>query len=149
MKNIGIAKIITEQLSLFWISIIYGMILGVWYEFFRTLRKVFAHRNRMVHIEDIIFCITAALGLFTLFQIYNQGIVRFYCLVGIECGILFYFFVCSEWTGKLFCFFINISSNIIKKVGKIALFPVKLIIKNTGKILKNMIRTIKIIRKHK
>lgn len=149
MKNLGIAEMITSQIHLFWISVIYGILLGVWYEFFRALRKTFVHKDRIVHLEDIIFCFTAAIGLFALFQIYNQGMVRFYCLVGMECGILFYFFVCSKWTGKAFCWFVKILGKIIKKVGNVVFFPLKLIVKNVGKMLKNMRRTIKIIKKHK
>ena len=45
--------------------------------------------------------------------------------------------------------FVNIFSKIMKKIGNIVFFPVKLIMKNVGKMLKNMRRTIKIIRKHK
>ena len=93
MKNVGIAEIIAAQVHLFLINVVYGILLGIWYEFFRTLRKNFAHKDKIVHLEDIIFCVTASLGIFILFQVYNQGIVRFYCLMGLECGILFYFFI--------------------------------------------------------
>ena len=149
MKNVGIAEIIAAQLHLFWINVIYGILLGIWYEFFRILRKNFAHKDRIVHLEDIIFCVTASLGIFILFQVYNQGMVRFYCLVGMECGVLFYFFICSEWTGKGISLFVNIFSKMMKIVGSILFWPVKLIVKNAGKMLKNMRRTIKIIKKHK
>lgn len=140
---------ITSQVYLFWVSTVYGILLGLWYEFFRALRQNFIHKDKIVHLEDIIFCFTAAIGLFALFQIYNQGMVRFYCLVGMECGVLFYFFVCSKWTGKGISLFVNIFSKIIKKAGNILFFPIKLIVKNAGKMLKNMRRTIKIIKKHK
>lgn len=149
MKNVGIAGMITSQIYLFWVSAVYGILLGLWYEFFRALRQNFIHKDRIVHLEDIIFCVTAAIGLFALFQIYNQGMVRFYCLVGMECGVLFYFFICSKWTGKGINLFVNIFSKIIKKAGNILFFPIKLIVKNAGKMLKNMRRTIKIIKKHK
>ncbi len=149
MKNVGIAGMITSQVYLFWVSTVYGILLGLWYEFFRALRQNFIHKDKIVHLEDIIFCFTAAIGLFALFQIYNQGMVRFYCLVGMECGVLFYFFVCSKWTGKGISLFVNIFSKIIKKAGNILFFPIKLIVKNAGKMLKNMRRTIKIIKKHK
>ena len=140
---------ITSQVYLFWVSTVYGILLGLWYEFFRALRQNFIHKDKIVHLEDIIFCFTAVIGLFALFQIYNQGMVRFYCLVGMECGVLFYFFVCSKWTGKGISLFVNIFSKIIKKAGNILFFPIKLIVKNAGKMLKNMRRTIKIIKKHK
>ena len=134
MENKKIADIIIKQIHLFFISGLYGILLGLWYEFFRTLRKNFVHKNKMVHLEDVIFCFTAAIGLFILFQVYNQGMVRFYCLVGLECGAVFYFLVLSEVIGKLFSVFIKIISKIVKITGGIILFPGKVIVKNTGKI---------------
>ena len=142
MENKKIADIIIKQIHLFFISGLYGILLGLWYEFFRTLRKNFVHKNKMVHFEDVIF-------LFILFQVYNQGMVRFYCLVGLECGAVFYFLVLSEVIGKLFSVFIKIISKIVKITGGIILFPGKVIVKNTGKMLKNMRRTVKIIRRNK
>lgn len=79
MENRKIAEEIIRQLQLFSLSGVYGVLLGIWYEFFRILRKTFVHKNRIVHLEDIIFCLTAAIGLFILFQVYNQGMIRFYC----------------------------------------------------------------------
>lgn len=149
MENKKIADIIIKQIHLFFISGLYGILLGLWYEFFRTLRKNFVHKNKMVHLEDVIFCFTAAIGLFILFQVYNQGMVRFYCLVGLECGAVFYFLVLSEVIGKLFSVFIKIISKIVKITGGIILFPGKVIVKNIGKMLKNMRRTVKIIRRNK
>ena len=143
MENKKIADIIIKQIHLFFISGLYGILLGLWYEFFRTLRKNFVHKNKMVHLEDVIFCFTAAIGLFILFQVYNQGMVRFYCLVGLECGAVFYFLVLSEVIGKLFSVFIKIIARGIFG------FPGKVIVKNTGKMLKNMRRTVKIIRRNK
>ena len=62
MENKKIADIIIKQIHLFFISGLYGILLGLWYEFFRTLRKNFVHKNKMVHLEDVIFCFTAAIG---------------------------------------------------------------------------------------
>lgn len=55
MENKKIADIIIKQIHLFFISGLYGILLGLWYEFFRTLRKNFVHKNKMVHLEDVIF----------------------------------------------------------------------------------------------
>lgn len=92
------AEIIVQQSSLFLISMLYGVILGVWYDFFRAVRKKVSHRNRTVHMEDVVFCLSAAAGLFLLFQIYNQGRIRFYVLLGLFAGAVAYFF-CAECAG--------------------------------------------------
>ena len=95
------AEIIVQQSSLFLISMLYGVILGVWYDFFRAVRKKVSHRNRTVHMEDVVFCLSAAAGLFLLFQIYNQGRIRFYVLLGLFAGAVAYFFVLSVPVEKI------------------------------------------------
>ena len=74
MENKKIADIIIKQIHLFFISGLYGILLGLWYEFFRTLRKNFVHKNKMVHLEDVIFCFTAAIGLSIGSGLYFVGI---------------------------------------------------------------------------
>lgn len=149
MQNIKIADMITKQMTLFLISAFYGIALGIWYEFFRAFRKNFVHKNRMVHFEDIIYCLTAAIGLFVLFQVYNQGSIRFYCLLGVESGAFLYFMILSAWVGKGLFSFIKISSKIVKKTGSIVFFPLKRMGKSIREILKNMQRTVKIIKRYK
>ena len=82
MENKKIADIIIKQIHLFFISGLYGILLGLWYEFFRTLRKNFVHKNKMVHLEDVIFCFTAAIGLFILFQVYIKIISKIVKITG-------------------------------------------------------------------
>ena len=45
MENKKIADIIIKQIHLFFISGLYGILLGLWYEF-RTLRKNFVHKTK-------------------------------------------------------------------------------------------------------
>lgn len=47
MENRKIAEEIIRQLQLFSLSGAYGVLLGIWYEFFRILRKTFVHKNRI------------------------------------------------------------------------------------------------------
>ena len=63
------AEMIVQQWRLFMISALYGVVLGVWYDFFRAVRRKISHKDRTVHLEDVIFSLTAAAGLFLLFQI--------------------------------------------------------------------------------
>ena len=75
--------------------------------------------------------------------------IRFYCLFGVEGGVLLYFFVLSRWFGKVLSYLVGFFCRIIKIARGIFGFPGKVIVKNTGKTLKNMRKTIKIIRNHK
>lgn len=64
-------------------------------------------------------------------------------------GVLLYFFVLSRWFGKVLSYLVGFFCRIIKIARGIFGFPGKVIVKNTGKTLKNMRKTIKIIRNHK
>lgn len=140
---------ISGQLCLFFFSILYGMILGMWYDFFRALRKKIVHKDRAVHIEDLFYVLTAAFGLFLFFQIYNEGRLRFYCFLGIFCGMAVYFFLFSRLITGIFCMSIGILLWVQKGVCTVFFTPLKLIVKSSCKSLKKMKKTIKIIRKSK
>ena len=143
------AEIIVQQFHLFLISFGYGMVLGVWYDIFRALRKSVEHRNKMVHMEDLLFCFSGALGLFLLFQICNQGSIRFYVFLGMEAGLVLYFFLISPVVGKAICLFMKTLCQIFRFLGKRISRPVKLIVNSFSKSLKNTIRTVRIIKNRK
>lgn len=143
------AEIILQQSRLFLISFVYGVILGVWYDIFRAIRKSVEHRNKVVHMEDVLFCFSGAVGLFLLFQICNQGRIRFYVLLGMEVGLVAYFFVLSPVAEKGIRLMIGLFLRILKLLGKGISRPCKLIVKSLSKSLKNTIRTVRIIKSRK
>ena len=63
--------------------------------------------------------------------------------------MLLYFFVLSRWFGKVLSYLVGFFCWIIKIARVIFGFPGKVIVKNTDKMLKNMRRTVKIIRRNK
>lgn len=143
------AEIIVQQSSLFLISMLYGVILGVWYDFFRAVRKKVSHRNRTVHMEDVVFCLSAAAGLFLLFQIYNQGRIRFYVLLGLFAGAVAYFFVLSVPVEKIMELIVGAATFLLGKAAGILFLPVKIIVNSISKRLKKLVRTVRIVRSRK
>lgn len=143
------AEIITEQSGLFIISMLYGCFLGVWYDFFRVLRKKIAHKTRFVHLEDVVFCFSAAAGLFVLFQVYNQGRIRFYVLLGLEFGALCYFFLLERIVEKIISLLIELVCIGLSIPGKCIGYPAKLIVKSILNVLKKTWRTVRIVKSRK
>ena len=143
------AEIIRQQALLFMISLLYGAVLGVWYDFFRAVRKKISHRNRTVHLEDIIFCLSAAAGLFLIFQVYNQGRIRFYVLIGLFAGAVGYFFLFSALVEKIMEMAVGTVAFFLKKIIKVVVFPAKIFVNSFLKTLKKTIRTVKIVRSRK
>ena len=143
------AEIIVQQSSLFLISVLYGVILGLWYDFFWAVRRKISHRNRTVHMEDIVFCLSAAAGLFLLFQIYNQGSIRFYVLLGLFAGAMGYFFLLSALMEKGMELLVGAAVFFLKKAAAALFFPGKIIVNSLLKTLKKVRRTVKIVRSRK
>lgn len=143
------AEIIIQQAELFVISALYGAALGIWYDFFRAVRKKVFHSNRLVHLEDIVFCVSAAAGLFLLFQICNQGRIRFYVLLGLFAGAMLYFVTGSALVEKGMERIVGSALFLLRKLGKLICLPVKIIVNSLLKTLKKTIRTVKIVRSRK
>lgn len=143
------AEMIVQQWRLFMISALYGAALGVWYDFFRAVRRKISHKDRTVHLEDVIFSLTAAAGLFLLFQICSRGEIRFYVLAGLFAGALLYFFLLSPLVEKGMEFLVGAAVFLLLAASRTLVFPIKFIVKSLLKTLKKLRRTVKIVRNRK
>lgn len=83
---------VSEQCSLFLLSVILGMGIGVFYDVFRTLRIVFppAAKKNAVFAEDIIFMAVSGAAVFLYAAVLCRGQVRFFCVVGTFLGFALY-----------------------------------------------------------
>lgn len=124
-------NLITIQLYSLLIFLISGILVGIFFDIFRILRKSFKTSDLVTYIEDIIFWIIT--GIFLLFVIFkfNNGEIRSYVIIGLILGIVIYMFNISKH-------FININVKIllfIKKIFKILMYPFKTIFNFIRKIL--------------
>lgn len=140
MDNIILAQLYT--LLIFFST---GIIIGIFFDIFRILRRSFKTSDIITYIEDIIFWIfTGFFFIFVLFK-FNNGEIRSYVLLGVIFGIIIYMFTISKY-------FIKISVNIIEIVKKILSYPIKIICKilkpfsfiviNIRKVITDIINTI-------
>ncbi|MGN0602951.1 MAG: spore cortex biosynthesis protein YabQ [Oscillospiraceae bacterium] len=83
---------VSEQCSLFLLSVILGMGIGVFYDVFRTLRIVFppAAKKNAVFVEDIVFMVVSGAAVFLYAAVLCRGQVRFFCVVGTLLGFALY-----------------------------------------------------------
>lgn len=81
---------ILEQIYSLGIFAISGIIISIFFDFFRVLRKSFKTSDLMTYIEDTVFwIITGAFLLFIIFT-FNDGKLRLYIFVRI---ISWYYFI--------------------------------------------------------
>ncbi len=154
---------ILAQLYSMLVFIISGMLIGIFFDIFRILRKTFRTSDVITYIEDIIFWIITSF--FLIFVIFNftNGEIRFYNIISLIFGSLLYIILISK-------FFIKINVKLvlfIKKatimILKIFLTPIRFLTKilqkifkpftflvlNTKNILLNFKKSKKIRKKHR
>lgn len=115
-------NIILSQLYSLLIFTITGIIIGIFFDIFRILRRSFKTPDIITYIEDILFWIfTGIFFIMVLFK-FNNGEIRSYVLLGLIFGIIIYMLIISKY-------FIKINVKIIKIIKKILSYPIKIIFK--------------------
>ncbi len=115
----------TGQLYTFLVFSLSGIVIGIFFDVFRILRKSFKTPDFITYIEDVVFWITT--GCFILFLLYyfNNGEIRWYTFLGIFIGIILYILFISKY-------FIAINVKIIQFI-KIILKLISFIVINFKK----------------
>jgi len=83
---------VSEELFLFGLSCVFGVIIGVCYDVFRTARILFPHNTILVVIEDVVFMAGYAVFLSSFASVCARGELRFYYVIGNALGFIVYFF---------------------------------------------------------
>ena len=124
-----------NQIYLFFLFILIGLLIGFTFDIFRLLRKKIKAPDYITYIEDILFwIITTLIILYSLF-LFNNGQIRGYIFVGIIAGILIYILLFSR-------IIINVFSKIIDyllKIFSLLLSPVVLIFRYINLIRKKFL----------
>lgn len=127
-----------EELRVAGTAFFYGAVITLVYDLIRIFRRVIAHGNFWIGIEDFIFWIWTSLWIFSVLYRENDGNLRMYTIGAMVLGMIIYHQVISE-------FFVKGCSNILKRIIGMLLFPlkkVKIYIIFFGKKLKNIVRAI-------
>ena len=124
------------QLYSFLVYIVSGIIIGIFFDIFRILRKSFHTPDIVTYIEDILFWLfTGAFLLIVLFR-FDDGQLRIYNIIGILIGVVIYILSISKYFIKINVAIINFIKKIICKIIKIFLYPIKFIFKIIKKVFK-------------
>ena len=71
------------EIQIFSILYVFGIIVNIVFDLFRSLRKVYKHKDIIVYIEDTIFLLfSSTIVLIGIFKL-NNGILRFYLLLAL------------------------------------------------------------------
>jgi len=99
-----------EELVLFGLSCLFGALLGVVYDVFRTARVMLPHRGWMVFAEDAVFLGFYAIFLSAFASAASRGELRFYFVIGNAAGFALYLATVGSvviGTMKKLCYFVK------------------------------------------
>ena len=90
-----------NQIYLFSIYMLCGIVIGIGFDIFRVLRKSFRTSDMVTYIEDILFGILTGIFLIIMLFIFNNGQLRFFIFVAIFLGLLLYLLTISKYFIKI------------------------------------------------
>lgn len=79
-----------EQLILFGLSCVFGALLGICYDVFRTARIIFPHNKWLILFEDILFLTGYTVFITAFASAAARGELRFYFVIGNLLGFILY-----------------------------------------------------------
>ena len=125
---------VVKQTYLFLMFLLNGLIIGIFFDFFRILRKSFNTSDIVTYIEDFLFwLLTGILILYSIFT-FNNGEIRIYMFIGIILGITFYMLTISTYIIKINVIIIKFCKELLIKTFSIILFPICYLYKIFSKI---------------
>lgn len=81
---------VNEELVLFGLSCVFGLVIGVFYDVLRTARAIFPHNRWLVCVEDIAFLMAYCIFLSSFASAASRGELRFYFVIGNAIGFAVY-----------------------------------------------------------
>lgn len=123
--------------QIFIIFCIHGIIIGMFLDLFRVLRKCFKTPDTLTFIEDIIFLIISGTTIVLGVVKFNNGEIRLFLFLGICLGLLLYFLTISN----LYVIILSVLINLCKKMLKIPYNFVKKLQKYVVTVTKKVFKT--------
>lgn len=132
------SDVITGELQVAGTAFLHGALITVVYDLIRIFRRVVAHGNFWIGVEDFLFWIWTSLWIFSVLYRENDGSFRMYTILAMVLGMVFYHRTMSEPL-------VNVIGKTLKKVVFLVGWPIKrmkIYISFWGKKLKKRIQSI-------
>lgn len=117
-----------EWQFLIW-SLLTGGILALLYDFLRISRRMIPTKDFVVNLEDILFCVLAAIVLFSAAFLKNEGKIRWHGFIGAIAGFAVYRLTMRNMFVDGSVFLMGWLFKILFFTIKIILFPIMLVYK--------------------
>lgn len=81
---------IVQEVTFFLHSILIGLFITFVYDWILVFRKIVKHGIVLISAEDFIFWLSCGIGVFYMLYRENNGVLRWFAVVGATLGMLFY-----------------------------------------------------------
>lgn len=81
---------IINEVMFFFHSFLMGIVITFVYDGFLVLRRVIRHNLLLISLEDMIFWIACAIGVFYMLYEENNGVLRWFAVLGATLGMIVY-----------------------------------------------------------
>ncbi len=126
-------------------SILLGIIITFVYDGFLILRRLIKHSLLLISLEDMIFWIACAIGVFYMLYEENNGILRWFAVFGATIGMIVYKKTISSFVVNVMSTIIEHIFKVLFKILRLLFRPIYFVGKKTGSILgKTRRKTIRI-----
>lgn len=96
----------SSQAVSFFAAAFVGVFAGILFDLFRVFRRVIKHKTALTVIEDIFFWLITSVMAFAALLYINDGVIRFYLLLGAVIGFVIYFCTIGSFVVKWLAFLI-------------------------------------------
>ncbi len=100
--NGAVSESIAGEGSLLLASFLFGIALMMLYDLFRIFRHMVRHGTFFLAVEDVLYWLLCAIGIFAMLYQENDGLLRWFVLGGVALGMLFENSYISPWAIRLF-----------------------------------------------
>lgn len=114
-----------NQAYLFLIFTVNGMLIGLFFDFFRILRKTFKTNNIITYIEDILFWILSGISIIFCMYRFSDGNLRLFMFLGLLFGFIIYLLTLSKFIIETVVFFLTMIKKVLYRILKILKIPFK------------------------
>lgn len=129
-------RAILAELSFFVTSFAWGVLLFFIYDCLLIFRNIIKHSRFVTAIEDFVFWIVSGVLIFQMMYTKNHGTIRWYFIIGLALGMIFYRNAISSVFVKLLTNVLKKIIAIIKRVFFIITMPFRIIFKHIQKFLR-------------
>ncbi len=139
-----VSNTIAGEGSLLFLSFLFGIALMLLYDVLRVFRRMIKHGTIFMAVEDVFYWALCAVGIFAMLYQENDGLLRWFVIVGVAVGMLLENSLISPFVVRVFVRIFGTLQKIIGKILRVLTRPLKKVFIFFRKQLKKVKKAIKI-----